>query len=130
MPKSEEAPYQWWLGDGTGRLKAANLVNPEVKEQPAGGVPVFFAVKRKTKGGALCHYGGHFVTKRFTKLTEQQRFKEIDRQALIELSFDHYDTKLAGAVDAIPADFVPSSSAAAGEGVDMEEEGEEVGRVA
>ena len=94
------------------------------QEQPAGGVPVFFAVKRKTKGGALCHYGGHFVTKSFTKLPEQQRFKEIDRQALIELSFHHYDARLAAAVEAIPADFEPSS-AAAGENVGIKEEEEE-----
>ena len=69
------------LGDGTNRLKAASLINPQEKEQPPGGLPLFFATKRK-KGGALCAYGGHFTTGSFEILADAQRlrFKERDRQ--------------------------------------------------
>ena len=66
-------------------------------------MPVFFAVTRPA-GGALCHYGGHYTTRRFVVLAEDQKvnFKDRDRQARIELAFDHFDEALAAAIAAIP----------------------------
>jgi hypothetical protein len=111
FPRHESAPFEWWLGapdpgKDNIRLLTANLINPDVTPaQPAGGYPLFFAVKRKEKGGALCHYGGHFTTRSFRLLSEQQApliFKDRNRQAKIELAFSHYDEALAAAVNAIP----------------------------
>ena len=101
LPADPTCPFQWWLGEGEVRLQLANLINPEQHSQPEGGVPVFFAHKRK-KGGALCHYGGHFTTRSFKRLPEAQVFKGLKRQARIELAFHHFDVKLGAAIDAIP----------------------------
>ena len=101
LPADESVPFQWWLGEGEVRLRLASLINPEERPQPEGGVPVFFAHKRK-KGGALCHYGGHFTTRSFQRLDKSRVFKGIARQALIELAFHRFDERLAAAIDAIP----------------------------
>ena len=64
-------------------------------------MPIFWAVKRK-KGGALCSYGGHWTTRSFTRREQTVLWKGRERQAKIELVFDHFDEKLAAAIDAIP----------------------------
>ena len=110
LPRNEDTPFEWWLGapepgKDNNRLRDANLINPHVHaEQSAGGYPLFFAAKRQQKGGALCCYGGHFTTRSFRLLNEQEKFafKAINRQAKIELAFSHYDEALAAAVNAIP----------------------------
>ena len=103
LPPDEHHPYVWWLGEGAKRLQLAELVHPELREQPARGVPLFFAVKR-AKGGALCYYGGHYTTHSFVVLQDDKRinFKERDRQARIEFQFVHFDEILAAAIEAIP----------------------------
>lgn len=104
LPRNETVPFEWWLGEGAGRLKAANKINPALVEQPEGGVPLFFAKERKGKGGALCCYGGHFTTASFEMLSDAQRilFKGKPRQARIKLVRHHFDETLAAAVEAIP----------------------------
>lgn len=104
LPCDGRRPFEWWLGEGEGRLKQASMVNPELAEQPEGGLPVFFAVKQKRKGGNLCHYGGHFTTGGFQMLAERPIFKGEARQARIELHFHHFDDALGAAVDAIPVE--------------------------
>lgn len=105
LPPSANVPFVWWLGTGPKRLPTANLINPAHHTQPQGGVPVFFAIKRSS-GGALCYYGGHYETRSFVVLSEEQlvKFKDRERQARIELHFSHFDEALAAAVDAIPAE--------------------------
>ena len=102
LPASEQTLFEWWLGEGDGRLRNATLLNPEEAAQPPRGTAVFFAVKRKV-GGALCFYGGHFTTHTFRRLSKAERFnfKGRDRQAKIELMFHHFDDQLCAAVDAI-----------------------------
>lgn len=103
LPATEQEPYIWWLGDGVERLRLARLIHPKREDQPAHGVPLFFAAKR-SKGGALCHYGGHFAARHFVELSEGEKvhFKDRDRQARIEFEFDHFDEALAAAIRAIP----------------------------
>ena len=105
LPADERAPHVWWLGEGAKRLQLANLIHPQFTEHPARGVPLFFAVKRST-GGSLCHYGGHYTTNTFTVLAEHEKvhFKERDRQARIEFAFHHFDETLAAAIEATPAE--------------------------
>ena len=105
LPATAEQPFEWWLGEGEGRLRLANAVNPDEVEQPKKGVPVFFAVKRK-KGGALVFYGGHYKTQSFRLLEDHEklRFKDRDRQAIIELAFHRFDDALCASVNAIPAE--------------------------
>ena len=100
LPRDESVPFEWWLGEGEKRLQLASAINPAVKEQPAGGVPLFFAhVVRGHAGGALCQYFGHFTTRSFRTLKEIQDFKGKLRQAKIELVFDHFDERLAAAIN-------------------------------
>jgi hypothetical protein len=107
LPRDEATPFVWLLGaptpgKGNGRLKAANLINPNETPQPAGGVPIFFTGPRN-KGGGVCQYAGHFTTTRFVLYAESTvQFKDIQRQARIELSFHHFDTELASAINALP----------------------------
>ena len=103
LSMDDSVPFEWWLGEGGGRLCDAMLINPEHKPQPVDGLPVFFAQKRK-KGGALCYYGGHWSTTSFQRLSGQTRlrFKGEGRQARIELTFHHFERRMAEAVNAIP----------------------------
>ena len=104
LPQTSAECFEWWLGEGEQRLKDANLINPEFGAQPENGVPLFFAIKRKERGGALCHYGGHFCTQSFRRLRPEEvvDFKGERRQALIELVWHHYDEGLERAVASIP----------------------------
>jgi hypothetical protein len=91
------------------RLSQASKIDPAQYAQPVGGVPLFFAVKRK-KGGALCCYGGHWKTKSFDMCGAgaletgcgRPTFKDRRRQAIIRFAFDHFDAALGAAMNSIP----------------------------
>ena len=100
MPMTEAERFEWDLGEGKGRLDQASLIDPQQHAQPCGGVPLFVAVKRR-KGGALCHYAGHWTTASFTRTDEGFVFKDKKRQAIIRLALHHFDEELGAAVDAI-----------------------------
>jgi len=109
LPSDMTAPFEWWLGEGKPRLSQASKIDPAQYAQPVGGVPLFFAVKRK-KGGALCCYGGHWKTKSFDMCGAgaletgcgRPTFKDRRRQAIIRFAFDHFDAALGAAMNSIP----------------------------
>jgi len=100
LPHSEDEIFEWWLGEGKDRLRAAELLDPAKHEQRADGIPIFWASSQKVVGGALCFYIGHFKCLRFTREMNLD-IKNKHRQALIELAFHTFDEELAGAIESI-----------------------------
>ena len=54
LPSAMTAPFEWWLGEGPARLHQASKIDPAQNAQPVGGVPLFFAMKRKSGGAMRC----------------------------------------------------------------------------
>ena len=81
LPYSDDQTLKWNLGVGKMRMAAANPLRPE-EDHPA--VPIFF-VKKRQRGGGLCHYVGHYKCCRFDDSANAKvMFKGEPRQALIE----------------------------------------------
>ncbi len=100
LPRHEAETFEWWLGVGDERLRKARHLDADAYPQPRGGVPLFWA--EKGPGASTCRYVGHFACVHFGTLGRTLEHLEKDRQALIELAFDHYDERLGDAIAAIP----------------------------
>ena len=100
LPRTEQERLQFWLGHGAGRLRLALPLDPAKQSQEP--VPIFWAVAQKERGGASCHYVGHFKSVKFEINNEHTvLFKRHDRQALIEFEFTRFDSDLAAKIAAI-----------------------------
>ena len=99
VPFDENGRLQWWVGEGPNRLALASPLDPNRYAQPTTGRPIFWAVT--SKGGALCHYVGHWVCVRFDVLPEaptqedKMILKKQGRQALLEFAFVKFDQDLS-----------------------------------
>lgn len=83
LPFNRHEPLKWWIGEGASRLAWASVLDPSQHEQPAQGVPVFWATNPGNEG--LCHYIGHFRCIKFERLTAI--IKNKPRQALLQFAF-------------------------------------------
>jgi len=89
LPQTKEEKLEFWLGEGLGRLRLAAPLNPLIKYQPEAGLPIFWACASSQKGGALCHYVGHFRCINFVH--SEATLKGKKRQVLLEFEFAKYD---------------------------------------
>ena len=99
LPYHDGERLQWYVGEGPIRLKKASPLDPHLRAQDDGGVPIFWAVQQPG-GGDLCHYIGHWKCVRFERLAqasnedEKMIFKKEGRSALLEFEFAMFDDEV------------------------------------
>ena len=92
LPYDENHVLRWWIAPGVNRLRLALPLNPGLHPQQQA-IAIFWA--ENSRGGALCHYVGHFRCIHFKENKRIVEFKDWQRQALLLFQFVHFDSKLA-----------------------------------
>jgi len=100
IPQHAGQTLEWWLGVGEKRLELALPLDPAQQDQPKDGIPVFWSCQQQFRGGALCHYVGHFRCIKFEKC--KLTHKGEPRQALIEFGFIKFQESFANKIALVP----------------------------